>query len=60
MLLLLFAKELSQIFDEAENDDNGGACQSNEKQHGEEMRTEVRESVHRVILRAPLHFATSL
>lgn len=43
----LFAVELRKILDKADNNYNGRACQANEKQHGKELRAEVRESVHR-------------
>lgn len=43
----LFAEELNKILDKADNDDNCRARQSDEKQDGEELHAEVRESVHR-------------
>ena len=42
----LFAEELDKIFNKANNNDNRRACQSDEKQDGEELHAEVRESVH--------------
>lgn len=48
----LFAEELGEILYKAENDDDGRACQSDEKHNCEDVHAEVRHCVHAAILPA--------